>query len=481
MSDIVSSERHGFVKVVPRQFYDLLVGGMISSALVPVFSEYAEHDKTILWHIASLILSLTTIVLIIFVILAQLFAPQIAWLLGGDELDLVLLTHLLRITMPAMLFLSLSGIVTGLLYALKRFVLPAFTAATFNASIVTVTLIGVLIFKQGIEVIAIGLVIGSILQLVIQLPGLRQATLRFRVDMHHAILRQIGRLYQPVILGLVVTLFQTSLDRRLANSIAESTLAWMQNATTLIQFPIGLVSVAISLAILPTLSRQASQKNIAFMCTLTSGLKLVLILIIPSTVALFILAEPIIALLFEHGAFTTYDTMQTALALRFYLVGLIFAAVDQPLIFAFYARQDTFTPAMVGIISVGIYLLFALSPMLIRPLQMTDLIFADSMKHVGHVIMMLWLTNCFGKIRGHGLTLTMFKSFTAAIVMGTTLWVLQHGLHVIFPTTHFFNEVLIVGILFVVGGVVYLGIILLLKVDEMTLLMNIIKDKMINH
>ncbi len=471
---------------VPRQFYDLLVGGMISSALVPVFSEYVEKDRRVLWHVASLILSLAVVALGVVLLLGELLAPQIAWILGGDALDLVLLTQLLRLTMPAMLFLSLSGIVTGLLYALKRFLFPAFTAATFNASIVGVTLIGALVFGLGINVVALGLVTGALAQVLVQLPGLKGATLRFQLDLHHPVLRRIGRLYQPVILGLVVTIFQTSLDKRLANSTGASSLAWMQNATTLIQFPVGLVAVAISLAILPTLSRYAVEAiapthnqdaNRLFRETLFSGLKIVLILIIPATVALFILAEPIISLLFQHGQFTAFDTSQTALALRFYLLGLIFAAVDQPLVFAFYARQNTFIPAMVGIAAVGIYLLAALSPMLFRPLQMTDLVLADSLKNFGHVLIMLWFTRRWGPLRGHGLETTILKSAGAASVMGLLLVLGRWWLTSLLPPSGLLNEVLLVTVLAGLGGVVYFAAIWSLKVEEIGLLVSAIKAR----
>ncbi|MFQ5577687.1 MAG: murein biosynthesis integral membrane protein MurJ, partial [Anaerolineae bacterium] len=472
---------------VPRQFYDLLVGGMISSALVPVFSEYVDRDRRVLWRAAGLVLSLAVVALGGAVALAELAAPQIAWLLGGTALDLDLLARLLRLTIPAMLFLSLSGIVTGLLYALRRFVYPAFTAAVFNAAIVAVTLTGAWLFKGGVEVVALGLVAGSVAQIVLQLPGLRGAGLRFQLDVRHPVLRRIGRLYRPVILGLVVTLLQTSLDRRLANTTGESSLAWMQNATTLIQFPIGLVSAAISLAILPTLSRYAaravgtgrnSDANRRFADTLFSGLKVVLILIIPAAVAQFILAEPVIRLLFEHGRFSAFDTAQTALALRFYLLGLIFAAVDQPLIFAFYARQNTFTPAMVGVAAVGVYLIAALGPLRFRPLHMTDLVLADSIKHMSHVAMMLWLIRRWGPLCGRGLEGTALKAAAAAAAMGLALWGGRLWLAALLPPAGLLNEALLVGALAVAGGGVYAAGIWALKVEEVGLLTGAVKNRL---
>jgi putative peptidoglycan lipid II flippase len=472
---------------VPRQVYDLLVGGMISSALVPVLSEHAERNRQSFWQIASLILSLVGLVVGVAVLLAELAAPQIAILLGAEaHLDLALVTRLLRITIPAMFFLSLSGILTGLLHGLKRFTYPAFTAAAFNAAIVLFTLVGVIAFNLGIDVVAFGLVAGSMVQVAIQLPGLRGAKLHFKIDWRHPALRQIGRLYQPIVLGLVVTLVQTSLDRRWANGTGESSVAWMNNATTLIQFPMGLVAVAISLATLPTLSRYASQALRGdtsgqaarqFIRTLSSGLKIVLILIIPATVFLYVMADPVIGLVFEHGDFTPFDTAQTVLALRLYLIGLIFAAVDQPLIFAFYARQNTFTPAMVGIVSVGIYLLAVWLSQLVHPLQMTDLVLADSIKHIGHVLIMLWLISRFSSLRGQGLITTLLKAGTAGLFMGGVLWAVLYWLEPTLPDTILLNELTLVGVAALVGSLTYFTIIWLMRVEELALLVDLVRRK----
>ncbi|NJN98920.1 MAG: murein biosynthesis integral membrane protein MurJ, partial [Anaerolineales bacterium] len=138
-------------QIIPTMLYDLLVGGMVSSALVPVFSEQAERDRTGLWHLASLMLSLAVVVLGVIVLLIELTTPQIAFLMaGGFEPELLAATaRLMRITTPAVLFLSLSGIITGLLYALKRFALPAFTAAVFNAVIVATALLGGVGWRLG--------------------------------------------------------------------------------------------------------------------------------------------------------------------------------------------------------------------------------------------------------------------------------------------------------------------------------------------
>ena len=474
-------------QIIPTMLYDLLVGGMVSSALVPVFSEQAERDRAELWRLASMVLSLAVVVLAAAVLVIELAAPWVAFLLAGgfsDEL-LAVTVRLLRITTPAVLFLSLSGIVTGLLYALKRFALPAFTSAVFNAALVAAALVGTLLLNLGIEVLALGLLLGALLQLLLQLPALKDARLRFVLDLRHPALRRVGKLFLPVALGLVVSQVAVALDRNFASRTGPQSIAWMQYATTVIQFPLGLISAAISLAILPTLSRlaalsqphdrQAAPALAEFMDTLATGLRLVLVLIIPATAALFVLAQPVIALIFQHGDFTPFDTRQTVLALRLYLIGLTFAAIDQPLIFAFYARQNTLTPALVGLLGVGFYLVAALLPGLFRPLQMADLVLANSVQLTGHALVMLWLVNRLAPLRGRGLGPAALKAALASLLMAILLWPGLPAVQGWFPAGNTLTEALTLGLLSLAGGGVYLLALTLLRAQELTLLAGLLK------
>jgi putative peptidoglycan lipid II flippase len=275
---------------------------------------------------------------------------------------------------------------------------------------------------------------------------------------------------------LIISQVAIALDRNLASRTGEQSIAWMQYATTIIQFPLGLIAAAISLAILPTLSRQASSRSQLdeFMRTLTAGLRMVLVLTIPATVALFILAEPVIALLFQRGQFTSFDTQQTALALRFYLLGLTFAAIDQPLIFAYYARQNTLTPALVGLLAVGFYLVAALTPTLFRPLQMTDLVLANSVQLTGHALVMLWLVNRVRSLRHHGLATTLLKAIIGALAMGSVLWWVLPLLQQQWPAGTLLTQAILVSILVILGGGVYLLVAMVLRMPELTMLQTLI-------
>lgn len=407
---------------IPAMTYDLLVGGMLSAALVPVFSEYlATERRDELWRAVSVVFSLVAVAMGSIVVLLEFAAPTAARLLGGgfDADLLAVMTRLIRLVVPAILFFGLSGVTTGLLYSLKRFTLPAFAAAAYNLGIIVAA--PLLAGQLDIYSLGVGVLLGATLQLLIQLPALRDGSLRFSFDFSHPALRHILRLYLPVALGVAISNAQMAIDGRLASQAGENVAAWMACATQIFQFPHGLVAVAISLAALPSLSRSSAMKDAdGFRRTFGLGLRMVVALIVPAAVGLWVLAEPVIALVFQHGGFTAVDTAWVSLALRGYLIGLIFAAVDWPLNYAFYARQDTLTPNLVAVISVGVYLAVALS--WVGPFGILGLVLADSAKHFSHVLVMLILTwRRTGSLRGLGLGWTLLKAAVASALMAVAV------------------------------------------------------------
>ncbi len=456
---------------VPTMIYDLLIGGMLSSALVPVFSEYAAaKDRQELGRLVSVILTLAVTIMLVIVVVLEAFAPQVAGLLGvgfTPELRAVSV-RCIRIVTIALFFFALSGIVTGTLYTLKRFTYPAFGAAAFNVGIIVSAV--VLYRWLGIYSLAVGVVVGSLLQLAIQLPDLRHLRLGLYFDFSHPAVRRIVKLYLPVLAGLLVSQIQVGIDRNLASQTGEQSIAWMQNATTLIQFPHGLVAVAISLAVLPSLSRFYALKDWGgYRKTLALGLRMVLMLIVPAAVGLFILSGPIIQLIFEHGRFTPVDTAWTVLALRYYLVGLIFASIDWPLNYAFYARQDTLTPALVGVFSVLVYLGVALT--LLPTMGMIGLVLADSMKQFSHAITMLALTYLhLGGLENRRMILAGGKTVVTSAVMGLVILAVMRWLPAYLVFGKLLNALLLVGIGGGLGLVVYFVCGALLRQEEIIML-----------
>jgi putative peptidoglycan lipid II flippase len=464
---------------VPVMLYDLIIGGMVNSSLVPVFSEYAQKRREELWEIVSILLSLLVITLAIFILMVELIPAQVAMLISRDSAPEVidLAARLLRVTVPAVLFLSISGVLTGLLFALKRFTLPAFTAAVFNAGIVVTAM--ALQQRLGVTAMALGLLLGAIGQVILQLAGLRDARLRFNLNLRHPALKRILLLFMPIALGLVVDiLINRLISYNLASKTGEGGISWMQYATTLVQLPQGLVAIAVSFAVLPLLSVQAlNERADDFRATLARGLRLVLVLIIPAAIGLFILARPTVALIFEHGDFLAHDTDITTQALQLYLLGLPFAAVDLLLVFAFYARQDTWTPSLIGVVTVIINLAIAI--ILLPTLGLYSLMIADSVKQFTHaLISWVLLRRRLGNLAEHAITRTLLMALLASAVMGLVTYGTLGGIQSIAAGNTLVIKALVVGVPGLLGAAVYLGLITVLRVEEINLLWSAVRRRL---
>ncbi|NDJ35515.1 MAG: murein biosynthesis integral membrane protein MurJ [Chloroflexi bacterium] len=467
--------------LVPTMLHDLLIGGMVDSALVPVFSAYAKEDRDELWRLVSVLLSLTVVVMAVFILLVTLFAPQIvraADLLGSGTLDPAffdLAAGLMRITIPAVLFLSLSGILSALLYALKRFTWPAFTAAVFNAGIVGMTLL--LQSTLDIRAMAIGWLTGAILQVGLLLPGLRGTRIWPTLRLYHPAIRQVLKLYLPIAIGLLAEIaLVRPISYGLALQTGEGGLSAMTYATTLRQLPQGLVGIAISFAILPTLSQHAADLgDAAFRRTLARGLRLASLLIIPATVGLFVLGQPTVELLLEHGAFTAYDTQITTVALYFYLVGLPFAALDLLLVFAFYARQDTLTPALIGIGSNVAMMIVAFA--LFEPLGLFSLMIADSFKQLLHTAIAAYLLRRqVGGLAEHGVARTILIALGCSAIMAVAVYAALAGVRAVLAPG-ILLELTAVAVPGALGAGLYLWLVTRFGVEEFGLLWDAVRRR----
>ncbi len=479
--------------IVPKALYDLLIGGHVNSALVPVLSEVAAREgRKALWQLVSVLCSMVTVFLAVMVLAIELFAPQIVQLVGGgfDKPTLELATSLLQLTAPALLFLGLFAVLSGTLYALREFTWPAFAVTVFNGAIVLVTLLFAPPVQMtpvinpdltihwtlarpaaGIVVVAVGWLIGSLAQLALQFPGLHDARLKLTFNWRHPAIRQIIRLYAPVMFSLVMdTLVIRTFSYNLASQTGEGSIGYMTWATTLIQFPQGLVATAISIAILPTLARQAAlllvEGSQAFKDTLGLGLRLAITLILPAAVGLFVLATPIVVLLFQHGAFNAYDTGVTVMALRLYLVGLPFAAVDLLLIYAFYAQQDTLTPALIGVLSLAVYMIVAVT--LFPRYGLFSLMIADSTKHVIHASVSAYLlVRRMKGLGGQRLFVTIAKTGLAAGAMGLVAVLVTPPLTALVGINTLLHQLILVILTGGLSAAVFLALAAVLRIEEL--------------
>ncbi|HEX9370824.1 MAG TPA: lipid II flippase MurJ, partial [Roseiflexaceae bacterium] len=299
-------------------------------------------------------------------------------------------------------------------------------------------------------------------------------TYHFALDLRHPGVRRILKLYAPVAMGIGFSIVGIVLDRNLASRLPQSALSTMRYATTLIQFPLGLVAAAVSFAVLPTLSRQASAGDEpAFRATLAMGIKVVLLLILPATAGLAALAAPLVATLFQHGSFTVEDTAATARALLLYLPGLPATALDQMLLFAFYAHKRTLAPNLVQGAAVAIYAATALS-LLALDLGVGALILGNSAQWIGHALILLLLSRGLVSLRGLRLGEAFAKSALASLAMAAAAWGMAAALRSIGAGRPLVQLVVAGG----AGAALYFGLCALLRVEALDYFIRVVRRRL---
>jgi putative peptidoglycan lipid II flippase len=349
---------------IPNLLRDLFGEGALSAAFVTVFSAYdTNRSKEDTWRLASNVLTFFLIFLSIITLLGIIFAGSIVSLLAPDfsliEGKTALTEKLTQIMLPFLVFISLSAVVMGILNTKGRFFVPAIASSFFNlGSLIGGTSLAFVLPHFGQPAIvgmAVGTLIGGLLQLGIQIPSLRGTGFRYRptLDLSDPGLLRILKLMIPATIGLSATQINIFISTNFAASCAEGSVSWLYYAFRLVQLPIGVFGVALSIAMLPVLARQAAKKNIAEMKkTMVSSLTMVFALTLPATAGLIILSEPIIRLIFEHGAFTAKDTLATSQTLALYSIGLFAYSANKILVPAFYAIDKTRYPVIASFLAI---------------------------------------------------------------------------------------------------------------------------------
>lgn len=472
-----------------NNFYQLLVNGAVSGALIPTFNDYSALEKRtelrrLVFTLINLILLIVAIASVGYFLLAPSFIDLLLSGLPVDQRGLAL--QYSQIIFFSLLALGPFSILLAALYALKEFGWPAFATAAYHVGII-LGAIGVALLGShfiGSMALPLGVLVGSAGEIALLLPGIRKQRLyyMFVLDLKHPALRNIYKLYLPVFLGFFFTTAQVFLDLHLQSLTRDgaSTISAMGFATTLIQFPTGLVAAALSFAVLPTLSTHAREGNDErFKQTLLLGFRLGLLLMIPAMIGLLALRTPITYLLFAHKGYGTAGADFTALALQNYAYQLPFLALDQLLIAAFYARKNTKTPVIIGVVAIAFYVIVALP--FYKSIGMPALAFANTMQNSMHAIILLFLLRrVMGALHIRASLPTILKICVAAAVMGLATWgalvLLDHVS--LFSLQHLRGQFLTVIVAGCVAIAVYIGAVLLLKVEEIRLLKSAIMAKL---
>ncbi len=385
---------------IPNLFRDIVGEGAVNSALVPVLTEHLEKEKRQnFWQFVSIILTVGLMVLSLLTIFGIVFAPILVRLIApgfmGDSFKLDFAIRLTRLMFPYLIFIGMTAYSMGILYTFRSFTVPAFSPCLLNIAVIISALISSKVMDEPVFGLAIGVLIGGVLQLIVQVPALLKIGMRFQnpKTLRHPGVIQIGKLLGPRMFGSGVyqlTVLMDTFCASLTMIVGAGGISAIYFANRLIQFPLGIFGVSMASAALPDLSRLAHKNDlIAFKKAVNFLLRNVVLIMGPFAIILCAFSKLIIRLLFQRGSFDAYSTYITASTLSFYAIGLISFSGIKILVTAFYALQDTKTPVKVAAFSLVINAI--LNFILMFPLKISGIALASSIAATINFIILLCL------------------------------------------------------------------------------------------
>lgn len=484
---------------VPNLLRDLFAEGALSQAFVTTFSKKVKSDgPEEAWVLANRMMTLAA-VFMSFVTLAGIFAaPWIVELLTAfsksgetkrdfDIGEMKLMVEMVRVMYPFIALVSLSALVMGMLNARNIFGMPALASCFFNiGSMVGGAAIGYWMDPswgpRSLVGFSWGVVIGGLAQLVCQFPALRAVGYHFVADFkwNDSGVKQILKLMGPAVIAASVTQINVVVNSMFAYGVGEGAVSWLSYAFRLMQLPIGVFGVAVATVTLPALSRAAiGGVGQDFGPTLGKGLRLVMFLVFPATVGLVVLASPIISLLYERGNFDATDRIATASALQAYGYGLLFYAGLKVLQPAFYAIEKRWFPMIASLIALVVnigcnYLFVFVFKWGHEALALTTSIVAS----LNFFFLYLAMVKYAGDIGTKGLVIAFFKIGAATVIMAALCFFGNKLLFSDLREMGFLLKAVYLCGLIGAGAGVYFGASLLLKVDEVSDMVALVKRKM---
>jgi putative peptidoglycan lipid II flippase len=382
---------------IPNLLRRLVAEGALTSAFVPTFTRYMKReDEAAMWRFVASVGSLLTAILGILVVGGILMSPLIvqglAWGYGDTPGKIELTVALNRVMWPYIFFISLSALAAAILNAFGSFALPAFTPVLLNLSIIGCALLFRHTFRDPAFALAAGVLVGGVLQLVIQVPALVRHGFRFVVPrpLDRAGVREVGRLMLPRVFGVGITQINLVVDSQFATSLRSGSASFLYYANRVTELTLGVFGISLSTVILPALSKAAVEGDRErVLQTLSTAMRLLLFVTLPATTGLILLRMPIIHVLFENGRFGPDDTRFTAEALACYSLGLLPYAAVNVLATAFYAHRDTRTPVKVGLATFGLHL--GLNFALRGPLQHAGIALSTALSAFVDAALLAWL------------------------------------------------------------------------------------------
>jgi len=414
---------------IPNILRRLLAEGALSTAMIPVFSDYmARDDRPELHRMLRAVLGLSLLALTVTTVLGIIGAPYILQAIApgfmNDPAQASLAVSLTRIMFPYLLLVGLAAMATGILNAQGRFFASAIGPAVLNVGMIAAVLLLAGHLEQPIVSLAIGVLAGGLGQLLVQVPSLSAAGLLLPPsrDLRHPAIARVTRLLLPAVFGLAAVQLMVFVNTLLASLLPLGSISYLYYADRVMEFPLGVFGIALASASLPVMSRHAAaQDHRGLADTLNFALRLALYVSLPATVGLVVLRTPIVRVLFERGRFGPAETVATAEALAWYAIGLAGFAGSRIVAQTFYARGEAATAVRWGIVSIVANVVAALA--LMGPLGHAGLAGAASVgAYVNLVALLVIARQRLGRLGGRALLSGALRTLLATLPLAALCW-----------------------------------------------------------
>ena len=458
---------------LPDFLFYVVAGGALGSAFIPTFTGYvARQDMPGAWRLASAVVNWVILILSLLGAIAAVFAPWIVRQLYADfsPEQQALTIELMRWMLISTVIFGVSGVLMGILNAQQHFLLPALAPVIYNVAIILgAWLLGPI---WGVHGLTAGVVLGAAGHLLVQLPGLvwSKQPMQYRpvLPLGDAGVREVGRLMGPRVLGLAAVQLNFVVNTVLAASLATGSVTALNYGWIIMLLPQGVISQSVATALFPTLAALAATGEWAEMRRVFGlTLRTMLFLTLPAAVGLILLAEPIVGLLLQRGAFDEISTQRTAWALSLFSLGLVGHAVVEIAARAFYALKNTKTPVTIGILAIAVNVVLSIVLMRLFArlgwMPHGGLALANAIAvTLEMVVLLVLLRPVMGGLSVDGLTASLVKLALATGGMTLTVLVTKPFL----PA----QPAWAAGLLgLAIGGAIYLGLAYLLKVEALKL------------
>ena len=478
---------------IPNLVRDLFAEGAMTAAFVPTFTRtLGARGRESAWRLGNLVLNALLLVTGMLVVLGIIFAEPITHAIAGEEFasvpgKLQLTTELTRIMLPFLTTVAIAVAMMGMLNSLHRFFIPALSPATFNVATIfsafAVVPLMPLVGLPPIAGIAIGTLLGGLGQIAMQWPALHREGFRYQpiVDFKDSDVREILRLMGPGTLGLAAVQINVFVNTYLATTQEQGAVSWLGYAFRLMYLPIGLFGVSIATAALPDISRHSATDDRAAIRRIVSrGLRMMLMLNLPATVGLMVLAQPIVELIYERGAFIPRDSASTAAALMFYAPGLLGYSAVKIASPTFYSLRDSRTPVLVSVGSVLVNLLLNL--ILVRVMGFRGLALGTAIAAIlNAVVLLALLSRRLDGLDARRTAASAARISVATAIMGGAAWYSSQWLAAALPGIGFWVRLLRVSASIAAGIAVLVVAARLLQLEEFDSALRRVRGRLGGH